>query len=184
MVAPDVLREVVERAGREDRERASGIDPVTAAPHATVPSPPPTPEYLGPFGCRADTFVMLSFSVSSTISAFGSSRRTSPMTRAPVPLPEAGLTTRTTPVHRVEAAFRCEAARPTGACARRSVGPGAHPGLRSTRRCRSPPRHHWDSGHRLPRGIPRPGPQEARLAALASGVPSRRLTAKAAALAA
>ena len=72
----------------------------------------------------------------------------------------AGLTARTTPAPSVRRRrFEVKTSWPTGACAGRSAGPGAQPGLRwSPRRCRSPPRHHWDSGHRLPRGIPRPGP--------------------------
>lgn len=78
---------------------ASGRPASTAMPaaHATVPSPPPTARTSQRDAASRSTSSMSSSSSSSTTSAWGSASRTSSTTRAPVPLPEAGLITSVTP---------------------------------------------------------------------------------------
>ena len=78
---------------------ASGIPCSTAMPaaHDTVPSPPPTASTSARLAASRNASSMSSSSPSSTISALGNASRTSSTTRAPVPLPDAGLITSTTP---------------------------------------------------------------------------------------
>ncbi len=78
---------------------ASGTPCSTAidAAAATVPSPPPTPSTSASRAAARSTSSTSSSSFSSTILACGRASRTSSSTRAPVPLPEAGLTTSVTP---------------------------------------------------------------------------------------
>ena len=78
---------------------ASGtpVSTATAAAHDTVPSPPPTASASARCAAARKAACGSSSSVSSTTSSFGSFSRTSSMTRAPLPLPDAGLTTSTTP---------------------------------------------------------------------------------------
>ena len=155
---------------------ASGrpVSTATAAAHATVPSPPPMPSTSARSAAARSTSLRLSFLASSTISAFGSSRRTSRMTRAPVPLPDAGLTTTTTPAPSGRGGVSMRSGSAAAGCARRSAGPGARPTRRSTRRCRSPRRRRRGSGRRSRRAITQQVRQGAQSPALVLGSPVRR----------
>ena len=96
-VAADVLREMVERAAREDRQRYARIQ--RRGRPRTTPSrhrrrrrapPPAWPPRAAPPRRRRPRPVRRSRPAARTLA-------TSSMTRAPVPPPDAGLTTSTTP---------------------------------------------------------------------------------------
>ena len=96
-VAADVLGEVVERAAGEDRQRDAGIHRHCGrARHRAVAAA--DGEHLGPLAGRTQyrLEVVVRRRVRRSRLA-GRASRTSSMTRAPVPPPDAGLITSTTP---------------------------------------------------------------------------------------